>query len=502
MTDDRSEVSPLRRIVVVGGGTAGWMAAAAMSKVLTSACEITLIESPLMGTVGVGEATVPSLIAFHQFLGIDETAFVAATQGTYKLGIDFRDWRVPGERYFHSFGAFGVGGEHSLFQSQWLRARAQGNASSLDDWSVTRLAAKLGRFTVPDKADPVASRINYAYHIDAALYAQFLSRYAQARGVVHVEGDIVDVAQDDRGFISALRLADGRSFETDLVFDCSGFRGLLIEQTLKAGFIDWSHWLPCDRAVAIQCAHPDDERLPYTQATALEAGWQWRIPLRHRMGNGYVYSSAFASDGDAEDRLMGGLDATIGQPRRLSFTAGRRAKMWEGNCVALGLASGFLEPLESTSIQLIQSGIVRFIELFPDRHCDVGLRDQFNRKMAMEYEGIRDFILLHYTASGRIDTPFWRHMNTLERPESLIYRQSVYERTGHIVLAEAGGFSEANWLAIYAGLQVWPSTYPPAMDMQETPEVRRQFVGLPDLIKASVARMPTHKAFLRTHFPG
>ncbi len=501
MIDDRSEVSPLRRIGIVGGGTAGWMAAAAMSKVLGRACDITVIESPAIGTVGVGEATVPSLIAFHDFLGIDETAFVAATQGTYKLGIDFRDWRGPGTDYFHSFGAFGVGGEHALFQSQWLRARAQGQASPLDDWSVTRMAARLGRFTVPDKKDPVASRLNHAYHIDAALYAQFLSRYAQARGVVHVQGDIVDVVQDDRGFISELRLADGRSFETDLVFDCSGFRGLLIEQTLKAGFIDWSHWLPCDRAIAIQCEHLNDERLPYTVATAREAGWQWRIPLRHRIGNGYVYSSAFASDAETEARLMQSLEATIGEPRRLSFTAGRRAKMWEGNCVALGLASGFLEPLESTSIQLIQSGIIRLIELFPDRHCDVGLRDEYNRKMAMEYEGIRDFILLHYTASGRTDTPFWRHMNTLERPESLIYRQSVYERTGHIVLAEAGGFTEANWLAIYAGLEIWPAAYGPAMDMQETPELKNHFANLPAAIKAAVNRMPTHKDFLKAHFP-
>ena len=501
MTDDRSAVSPLRRMVVIGGGTAGWMAAAAMSKLLGSQCTITLIESPSIGTVGVGEATVPSLIAFHEFLGIDETAFVAATQGTYKLGIDFRDWRGPGTSYFHSFGAFGVGGEHTLFQSQWLRARAQGQASPLDDWSVTRQAAAQRRFTLADKSDPVASRLNHAYHIDAALYAQFLRTYAEARGVVRIEGDIVEVVQDDRGFIADLRLADGRSFETDFVIDCSGFRGLVIEQTLKAGFIDWSHWLPCDRAIAIQCEHPDDERLPYTQATALEAGWQWRIPLRHRMGNGYVYSSQHISDAEAEDRLMSSLAATIGTPRRLGFTAGRRAKMWEGNCVALGLASGFLEPLESTSIQLIQSGIIRLIELFPDRHCAVGLRDEYNRKMAYEYEGIRDFILLHYTASGRTDTPFWRQMNTLEQPESLIYRQSVYERTGHIVLADAGGFTEANWLSIYAGLEIWPQTWPPAIDMQETPELKRHFANLPAAIKASVARMPMHQAFLKAHFP-
>jgi len=491
----------LRSIVIVGGGTAGWMAAAALARVLDRSCKITLVESDAIGTVGVGEATIPSLPAFHALLGIDERDFLTATRGTFKLGIQFRDWRTIGEAFLHPFGPYGINVNHELFQAYWLGQRQQGHTSPLQEWSVAGLAASLGRFGAPRLEDPSSplNQLSYAYHLDAALYARFLRKYAEGRGVLRIEGEIIEANLGPTGEVGSLLLQDGRSIGADFFVDCSGFRSVLIARALQTSFVDWSQWLPCDRAVAVQCESAnDDELAPFTQSTARECGWQWRIPLQHRVGNGYVYSSAHVSNDEAAAKLLERLEgAPLSSPRFLTFKAGRRSSAWVGNCVALGLAAGFLEPLESTSIHLVQTGLARLFALFPDRDCDPAIRAEYNRLTALEYERVRDFLILHYAASQRQDTPFWQYCGAMAVPETLAYKQELFKKTGRIATLEHETFLPASWLAIYAGLQVWPERHEPIVDLLGGSDLNARFESMRADIRRSVETLPAHAAFLR-----
>ena len=483
--------------MIVGGGTAGWMAAAALAKVLDGSCEITLVESADIGTVGVGEATIPSLPAFHRLLNVDEREFLSNTRATFKLAIQFRDWRTIGASFLHPFGPYGVNVNHELFQAYWLKRRQDGYPSPLEEWSVTGLAASLGRFGAPPLQDSSALRqLSYAYHLDAILYGHFLRNYAQGHGVRRIEGEVVDARVDSRGRIESLYLRDGRSIGGDFFIDCSGFRSLLLAKVLNTGYLDWSQWLPCDRAVAVQCESAGDP-VPFTQSTARESGWQWRIPLQHRVGNGYVYSSAHLSDDEATASLLERLEgAPLSDPRLLRFKAGRRASAWVGNCLALGLAAGFLEPLESTSIHLVQTALARLFALFPDRECDPAISAEFNRLTALEYERVRDFLILHYAASQREDTPFWRQCRTMPVPESLTYKRELFTKTGRIAMLEHETFLPASWLAIYAGLHVWPERYEPVVEIRAGTDLDARFEGTRESIRRSVETLPDHTTFL------
>jgi tryptophan 7-halogenase len=489
----------LRDLLIVGGGTAGWMAAAAMSRVIGKrGCRIRLVESDDIGSVGVGEATIPSLAQFHDVLGIEEPDFVRQTQATFKLGIEFRDWREVGTSFFHPFGRYGFNLDPALFQSFWLKSRTEGASTPLDDWSLAATAARLGRFGPPGALpDGSPALLSYAYHFDASLYARYLRAYAEARGVERIEARIVQVIRcgtEDR--IEAVQLADGRRLDADFFLDCSGFRSLLISGALGVGFEDWSHWLPCDRAVAIGCERTE-ALSPYTRSTAREAGWQWRIPLQHRVGNGYVYSSAELSDDAALTRLVQTLEGpAIGEPRLLTFKAGRRCKAWLGNCVALGLAAGFLEPLESTSIHLIQTGIGRLLSLFPDPDGEPAIAEEYNRLTALEYERIRDFIILHYSGSRRADTPFWRRVRAMGLPESLTRKQLLFERTGRIAILDEESFLAPSWLAVFAGHEIWPDGYEPVIDVLAPGGAARHFAPMREAVRRSAEVMPAHADYL------
>lgn len=496
---ERGGARRVRKVVIVGGGTAGWMAAAALARVLTAAkCEITLLDCEPGGTVGVEEATIPSLPAFHALLGIDEREFLRATGATFKLAIQFRDWQRRGASCLHPFGPYGIDSRHSLFQAYWLRRREEGHPSPLEEWSVTGLAAKWGRFggLPAQKASPLR-HLSYAYHLDAVRYAQFLRAYAEKRGVCRIEGQLVDVTVDPKGMIESLRLQDGRALSADFFIDCSGVQGLLIAGALQAGYSDWSHWLPCDRAVALQCESAA-ELAPLTHATARESGWQWRVPLQHRVGNGYVYSSAHLGDDEAAARLAERLEGKpLGEPSLLRFKAGRRTRAWVGNCLALGPAAGFLEPLESTSMHLVQTGLARLCTLFPDRDFDPAISAEYNRQTALEYEHVRDFLILHYAASQRDDTPFWRRCRALPLPEMLAYRRDLFRKTGRIAVLEYETFQPASWLAIHTGLGVWPERYEPVIDIFGSAAMAAGFEAMPETIRQAVAALPAHAAYLK-----
>jgi tryptophan halogenase len=488
----------IRDIVIVGGGTAGWMAAAAFSRLLDKRTNIVLVESDEIGTVGVGEATIPPLQAFNHMVGIDEDAFLAASQGSFKLGIEFVGWGAEGERYFHPFGPHGQNLRTVQFHQLYLREAQRRPMPDIREWSMSGVAAELGRFWRPHAQTPMPlAQIAYAYHFDAGLYARFLRAHAERHGVQRVEGKIVDVAIDGAcGHVRSVTLADGRSIEGELFIDCSGFRGLLIEDKLGTGYEDWSHWLPCDRAVAVP-SRLSGQLDPFTRATARASGWQWRIPLQHRMGNGLVYSSAHLGRYDAEALLLANLEAEpIAEPRHLSFKAGRRRLAWNANVVSLGLSSGFLEPLESTSIHLVQSGIAKLLALFPDRSFTPVERDEYNRQMQDVFEDVRDFIILHFKVTRRQDSDFWNYCRTMDVPDKLAAKLELWRSKGRMFREGAELFGTASWVAVLLGQGMIPEAPEPAAYAADDAVVADLLGRMRLSYRHTAERMPMHAEFI------
>jgi tryptophan halogenase len=492
----------VHRIAILGGGTAGWMAAAILARRLGRTFgAIRLIESPDIGIIGVGEATIPPILLFNQALGIDEDEFLRKTRGTIKLGIEFKNWSKLGHEYFHPFGTHGTRLEQVSLHQDWLRLRCLGEEGSFADYSLNAVAARLGRIYVGGvHEESLAPVFAYAYHFDAGLYAEYLRGYALARGVVRMERKVVHVElRSEDGFIRALQLDDGQRLEADLFIDCSGFRGLLIEQALKTGYEDWTQWLPCDRAVAVPCESAG-ELTPFTRSTAREAGWQWRIPLQHRIGNGYVYCSRFISDDEAAATLLANLDGKPrAEPRFLRFTTGRRKKFWNKNCIALGLAGGFLEPLESTSIHLIQKALTHLLNLFPDQTCAAVVIDEFNRLAINEYERIRDFIVLHYKATAREDAPLWKYCRNMDIPDTLAYKIHQFRSSGRVIKYGGDLFAAPNWIAVFMGQEIWPERYDTLADQRAAADVHAHLQRLRSIIHRTAEAAPRHEEYLANH---
>jgi tryptophan halogenase len=489
------------RVVIVGGGTAGWMAAAALSRFLNNGRRtVTVVESDAIGTVGVGEATIPPIINFNRMLGINENEFLRATRGTFKLGIEFVNWGRAGDRYLHPFGAYGEDLQGVPFHQLWLRERERDAPGPINDYCVSAVAAELGRFgrPVPDTRSPL-SRLFYAFHFDASLYAGFLRGLAERQGALRREGRIVKVHRDaESGDVTAVELEGGEQVEGDLFVDCSGFRALLIEQELGAGWEDWGHWLPCDRAIAVPTAlvGPPD---PFTRSTAHSAGWQWRIPLQHRMGNGHVFSSRFMEEDDAREVLLANLEGEVlAEPRTIRFATGRRKSSWSHNVVALGLSSGFLEPLESTSIHLIQNGLQRLLALFPGKPISPLERDEYNRGMGDLYNDVRDFVILHYKATQRDDTPFWRYVRDMEIPESLARKMELWRLHGRIFREGAELFGTTSWAAVMLGQNLWPQAYDPIVDSLDEDKVAQALARMRADFRRAAEALPNQEQFLRT----
>jgi len=478
------------------------MTAAALADTLGSQCRITLIESEMIGTVGVGEATIPPIRHFNQRLGIDEATFVKETAGSYKLGIQFVDWTRLGHSYFHPFGQYGAEFDKVPFYHFWMRESLAGRVDGpIDEFSMCWVMAKAGKFThpLPDRRQ-IQSTFDYAYHFDATLYATFLRRYAEARGVRRVEGRVTNVSlRGEDGFIESVTLESGKVLDGEFFIDCSGFRGILIEDALQAGYDNWQHWLPCDRAVAVPCSK-GQEITPFTRSTAKSAGWQWRIPLQHRTGNGYVHCSEYVSEDDATNELMSSLDGeALADPRILRFVTGKRRKFWDKNCVAIGLSAGFMEPLESTSLHLIQYGILRLLALFPDTEMSELLAHEYNEQTTTEYERIRDFLILHYKATERDDSELWRYCSAMDIPDSLQYKIDHFRSHGMIVSDERELFKNPSWIAVYLGQGIVPERAPAVASMRDTVPVTDRLAAISQAMDAAVAEMPAHAEFLARH---
>ena len=490
----------LRSVVIVGGGTAGWMCAAAMSAFLNDGQRtFTLVESDDIGTVGVGEATIPPIVNFNRLLGISEPDFVSACQATFKLGIEFAGWGAPGERYFHPFGRFGQDLQGVAFHQFWLKHRHSPGVPPLSECSMSQAAAMAGRFAPPssDPRQPL-STLAYAYHFDATLYARLLRTQAEGQGTRRIEGRIVEAERDgETGHVTAVVLEDGRRIEGELFVDCSGFRSMLLGETMEVGYRDWSHWLPCDRALAVP-SERTQAPIPYTRSTAHPNGWQWRIPLQHRTGNGLVYASAHLSDDEAAEQLLAHLDApALGEPRLLRFKAGVRERMWEKNVVGIGLASGFLEPLESTSIHLIQTGISKLLWLFPDSSLSEVERNEYNRLMTAQFEAVRDFIILHYHATTREDGALWRYTRAMPIPGSLAHKIALFREKGRVLRYDDELFDVPNWIAVMLGQNIEPRGYDPMVDSMDDTRVIEALGKIAAANREQARRMPMHEEYIR-----
>ena len=493
-TPDSSSSQPVRRIVIAGGGTAGWMVAAALSKVLGKVLDIKLVESDEISTVGVGEATIPTLVTFHQLLEINEQEFMAATQATFKLGIGFENWRNVDEDYIHSFGMTGKDHWTAGFQHFWLKGRERQLAGDYGDYCLELKAAQQNRF-----AHLPRGGMNYAFHLDAGLYAKFLRKFSEGFGVERIEGKIVEVVTDGPEHISGLRLDSGALIEGDLFIDCTGFRALLIGKTLGVEVEDWSHWLFCDSALAMQ-TETVGEAVPLTRSIARESGWQWRIPLQSRVGNGLVYGSRFIDDEAAKQTLLANVEGKpLMEPRVIRFKPCQRRETWRGNCVAIGLASGFLEPIESTSIHLISRGITRLMQMFPANGISPADVDEYNRQANWEIEHIRDFIVLHYHVTNRTDTPFWRACREMEIPASLRHRIELFRETGRVFRVPNELFAENSWIQVMLGQGILPRQHHPIADLMGDAELSRFLGDIRAMVDRTVRQLPAHQAYVESY---
>lgn len=494
--------SNIKNIVIVGGGTAGWMAAAALAKLLNHPdINITLIESEAIGTVGVGEATIPHIRSFNNLLGLQEDDFVRKTNATFKLGIEFVDWDKLGKAYIHPFGPYGVPMNGLHFHQYWLRHKQLGSAVPIDDYNLQIMAARAGKFQRPEnlRKSPL-STIEYAFHFDANLYAKFMREFSESLGVQRVEGKVVHVNQNsETGFVEDVKLANGKIIEGELFLDCTGFHGLLIEQTLKTGYDDWSSVLPCNRAVA-QASKKVKDPIPYTRATAKTAGWQWRIPLQSRIGNGHIYCSEYMDDDEALTILHNGMDNdAIGTPKFLKFKTGKRKKIWNKNVIALGLSAGFMEPLESTSIHLIQTSIARLMTNFPDKYFNEADINYFNERSLLEYEQVRDFLILHYKATQRDDTDFWNYCRTMAIPDTLKRRMDIYNENARLYRHDNELFGDASWFAVMHGQGLKPKRHHPNASIMPADELNSRMSAIGKTWAACLQSMPSHQAFIEKH---
>jgi len=486
---------PVKKVIIVGGGTAGWMAAASVSKLIGNTVRVSVVESDEIGTVGVGEATIPSMITLHKLLNIDERDFMTSVQGTFKLGISFENWKNVNENYIHSFGFTGKDCWAAGFQHFWLKGKQQGLSSEFGDYCNELQAAKNNKFAVlPNNG------MNYAFHMDAGLYAKYLRKIAEKHGCQRIEGKITEVqTNSDTGYIERLILEKGQTIDGDLFIDCSGFSGLLINKTLNTEYEDWTEFLPCDSAVAVQTGSIE-EPIPYTRSIAREAGWQWRIPLQHRVGNGMVFCSKHLSDDQAIQTLLDNVDGEVlSKPRIIKFTTGQRRQHWNKNCIALGLAAGFLEPLESTSIHLIQRGIIRLLQMFPTQGINQSDMDEFNAQMREEFLFVRDFIVLHYHVTERDDTPFWRQCRDMKIPETLQHRIDLFKDSGRIFQKDNDIFAENSWSQVMLGQGLMPEEFHPIVNMMTDKELENFLNSIKASVNNLVDQLPSHQQFINSY---
>jgi tryptophan halogenase len=497
-----NEHNPIKEITIVGGGSAGWMAAAALSRMLNPQhVSVTLVESEDIGTVGVGEATIPDIIKFNQMLGISEAEFIAATSGTFKLGIEFNDWGALGDSYFHPFGGHGVDMNGIDFHQYWLHTQGGQNKYPLEDYSICAVAARQAKFVLPDNNPrSVLSHLRYAYHFDASSYARFLRGYAEKRGVKRVEGKVKQVQQDKvSGNITGVLMENDALVTGQLFFDCTGFRSLLLGDTLGVKYKDWSHWLPCNSAQAVG-SESTTPLIPYTKSTAKKAGWQWRIPTQARTGNGHIYSTEYMDDDEANSVLLEGLDSKpLGEARTIRFTPGSRESFWEKNCVGIGLSSGFLEPLESTSIYLIQQGISRFIALYPDASMPEASRKQYNQVVKNEFEQVRDFIILHYKATQRNDSPFWNYCRNMDIPDTLQHRFDLFSEAARVFRFESELFSKDSWIAVFVGQNISPERCDTIVSSIPRKDVQYSLDSMRGAMQKAVTQLPDHRHFIEQY---
>jgi len=492
--------NPIKNIVIVGGGTAGWMAASALSQLLgRTGIHITLVEAADIPTVGVGEATIPQISLFNQLLEIDENDFVKKTSATFKLGIEFNNWGEKGESYIHPFGTFGIDMEGINFHHFYMKSKELGNSNPLGDYCLQVYGAKANKFIRPQNIpNSPLSKITYAFQFDAMLYAKYLRDLSLEKGVTRIEAKVIKVNQHaNTGFIENLDLDNGNTLNGDFFIDCSGFRGLLIEGALKTGYTDWSHWLPVNRAVAVACEQNEDP-IPYTRATARDAGWQWRIPLQHRLGNGYVYCDKYLSPEQAEKDLLDSLEGKpLAPPKHLQFTTGHRNKFWDKNCLALGLSAGFMEPLESTSIHLVQSGLARLMSLFPDMRFEASNIDYYNRRTLDEYIRVRDFLITHYKVTRRDDTPFWNYVREMDVPEKVTEKIEAFSNNGRTYREDMELFNETSWLAVMEGQGITPKAYHPVTGVLKDEVILDRLEQIRGTVVQSEKIMPTHGDYIR-----